>query len=93
MVRVVAAHRDPAEVTVEDIMSSPVVCCRPEAGLDEVREVMAQNRIRHVPVVDRREQLTGIVASDDVLTRRISEREDTIDALCAYIHGPGIHVG
>ena len=92
LVRIVAAHRDPAAVTVKDVMTSPVVCCEPHTALEEVRDVMAQRSIRHVPVIDRRRRLTGILATGDLLQQRIAESQSTIDTLCAYIHGPGVHV-
>jgi CBS-domain-containing membrane protein len=68
------------------------VCCEPHTALEEVRDVMAQRGIRHVPVIDRRRRLAGILATGDLLQQRIAESQSTIDTLCAYIHGPGVHV-
>ncbi len=50
--RVVAEQRYPATTTVADVMTSPVACAAPHTTLDEIRTVMRDKRIRHVPVVN-----------------------------------------
>lgn len=52
MRRVVADQRDPATTTVADVMTSPVACAAPHTTLDEIRTVMRDKRIRHVPMVN-----------------------------------------
>src|SRR3712207_384851 len=44
--------------TVGEIMTEVVETCEPDTELDEVMEIMARRRIRHVPVV-RDGKLTG----------------------------------
>lgn len=86
MTRVVAAERDPAYTSVESIMTSPVLTCRPSTRLDELRQVMRENRIRHVPVMLDR-GVIGMVSIGDLNFARSETMVETIKALEAYITG------
>jgi CBS domain-containing protein len=87
LTRVVAAEQDPGKITVEEIMTSPVACCKPETMLEECRTVMAAKHIRHLPVVDNG-KLVGILASRFLLAREVAQKQDTIEHLSKYIYGP-----
>jgi CBS domain-containing protein len=50
LVRVIGARRDPAETLVAEVMTQPVIHVAPQTSLDECRELMAEHRIRHLPV-------------------------------------------
>ena len=54
---------------IKDIMTprQDLVIIRPESTVDEVRRVMAANKIRHLPVLDDSGTLVGIVSQTDVL--------------------------
>jgi CBS domain-containing protein len=90
LVRVVAARRDPEVTEVGDVMTAPVVCCTPDAELQECKAVVTNQRLRHIPVVEEG-RLVGIVTSGDILAREAFEREETIESLTEYIIGPGGH--
>ena len=47
-------------------MTRRVVTIGPEASIFEVQELMAQNRIRHIPVVEEGDKLVGIVSDRDL---------------------------
>jgi CBS domain-containing protein len=64
--RIVAAGRNPLELTAADCMSSPVVCVTPETSLEECCDLMEDNQVRRVPVVDESGRCCGIVAQSDV---------------------------
>src|SRR5260370_5484720 len=49
--RVVGEVRDPAHTTVAEVMTTEVVCCRPETSLYEARGSMMNRRLRHLPVI------------------------------------------
>ncbi len=82
--RVVAEQRDPATTTLRDVMTSPVMTCRPEATLEECVAFITAKRIRHLPVVGE-EGLCGIITSGDILASRMREHEDTIQFLNSYV--------
>jgi CBS domain-containing protein len=70
---------------VGSIMTSDVVTCRRETPVDELMTTMTDHRIRHVPVVDARGALVGIVSIGDLVKSRISELEGERDDLVGYI--------
>jgi CBS domain-containing protein len=64
--RAVAKGLDPSEVTVQQLMSQPVVTVPSDASLDDVVAMMQRHQIRRVPVTDERGRCTGIIAQADV---------------------------
>lgn len=48
-------------LTVEEVMSSPVVSIHADATLAEAIDMMAKKDIRHLPVVDRHERCVGFL--------------------------------
>jgi len=70
---------------VARIMTTDVVTCRRETAVDELMATMTDRRIRHVPVVDERGAVVGIVSIGDLVKSRISELEGERDDLVGYI--------
>jgi CBS domain-containing protein len=66
--RVTAEDRDPATVTAKEIMTGDVSCCFEDDLLCDAAEVMEKKRIRRLPVLDRDEELVGLLTAD-VLAR------------------------
>ncbi len=60
--RTVGEGKNPLEMTAGDCMSSPCVTVTPEMSVENCCQVMAENKIRRVPVVDERGACRGIVA-------------------------------
>ena len=85
--RIVAARRDPATTRVADVMTTEVVCCRPETTIEEARAAMKNRRIRHLPVVDSRRQLFGLVSIGDINAYHLDSQDQTIYLLHEYLHG------
>jgi CBS domain-containing protein len=65
--RILAEGADPAAPALEHA-SRPLVSGDPEMELDEAAVLMAQHRVRRLPVV-RGEELVGIVSLDDIAVR------------------------
>ncbi len=63
---------------VENHMTREPVTVRPDTEVPKVANLLASNRIRHLPVVDEHERLVGIVTDRDV---RSATGYDTMDAL------------
>lgn len=85
--RVVGQRRDPQRTTVAQVMSRDVVCCTPDAKLEEVRGVFKHQRIRHLPVLDEDDELVGIISIGDLNAWRLDGQERTIHYLHEYIYG------
>jgi CBS domain-containing protein len=72
------------ETTVREIMSTHVVCARPEQSVEECMAVMTDKAVRHLPVLERK-QLIGIVSIGDLIKNIISDQKFVIEQLEHYI--------
>ena len=61
-------------VLVKHMMSSPVVTFFAEQTLPLAEDVMKYKHIRHLPVVDDRRRVVGLVSHRDLLAAQISNR-------------------
>jgi CBS domain-containing protein len=89
VVRTVATHGAGAlGRTVGSAMSTDVVTCANPDGVERLMALMTSRRIRHLPVVDDRGRLSGIISIGDVVKTRLNELESENKALFDYItHG------
>jgi len=72
------------EVTVGEIMSSPLIVVGPETSIDECMALMTDRRIRHVPVVENGDVI-GIVSIGDVVKFKSKQQSFEIRYLTDYI--------
>jgi len=63
---------------VRDVMTSRVFTVGPDESIDGLRHLMSKNRIRHVPVVDNRGAVLGVVSERDVLQRAFFQDDDKV---------------
>lgn len=64
------AHGCPIDTTpLRDVMSSQVRCVYEDQSVDEVSRQMQDAQIRRLPVLDRRDQLVGILSLGDLATK------------------------
>ena len=72
--RAVARGWNAAELPASAVMSAPLVAIHPEETLDDAVQVMKENHVHHLPVIDGKGRLLGIIAQSD-LGRRMTNRE------------------
>jgi CBS domain-containing protein len=72
------------EKTAGDLMTREVVTCSVNDTIIELMEVMTNNRIRHLPVVEKG-KLEGVISIGDIVKHRIAETEMEAQALKEYI--------
>ncbi len=84
--KVILKGRASAETKVADIMSTSVLCARPEQTVEECMSMMTAKAIRHLPVLDQKEVI-GIVSIGDLVKAIIGEQQFVIEQLEHYIHG------
>ena len=72
------------EVSVGEIMSSPLIVVNPETPIDECMALMTDRRIRHVPVVEGGD-VVGIVSIGDVVKFKSKQQSFEIRYLTDYI--------
>ncbi len=65
--KIVAQDRDPASVTVREIMTSPLITVRTDMSMAECARIMQDNRIHHLPVADGDGNLVGMISATDFL--------------------------
>ncbi|MFL5130552.1 MAG: CBS domain-containing protein [Microvirga sp.] len=85
IVRAVAVHGAKAlDEPVSRFMTEKVVTCTGETSINDVMELMTQQKFRHIPVVESG-RLSGIVSIGDVVKLRLEEVEAETQAIKEYI--------
>jgi len=85
MGRVVARQLDPDRTPVRDVMTKDLVVAQGTESHEEGLRKMKQAGCRHLPVVEG-DQLVGMVSQRDLLQIDLSEKDEEIRWLNAYIH-------
>lgn len=66
--KIVGAGRNPAEMTVREIMSGPIITGSPDWTLMECSKVMQEHHIHHLPIADETGALIGLISATDIFT-------------------------
>lgn len=85
MGRVVALQLDPDRTRVGEVMTRDLVVAQAGESHEEGLRRMKQAGCRHLPVVDG-DRLVGMVSQRDLLQIDLSEKDEEIRWLNAYIH-------
>jgi CBS domain-containing protein len=72
---------------VSEIMTSDVQTCQAKDSVQSLMSTMTEQRIRHLPVVDDRGRLAGIVSIGDVVKSHIDQLQFERDQLEGYVSG------
>jgi signal-transduction protein with cAMP-binding, CBS, and nucleotidyltransferase domain len=65
--KIVAQDQNPDEITVRDIMTSPLITVNKDMTLKECSIMMRENHIHHLPVCDDNNTIVGMISSTDFL--------------------------
>ena len=76
---------------VSDYMSRKIVSVKPETGVREAFFKMKENHIRHLPVVDKKNKLIGIVSDREL--RRPDWVDESLDISHVYYLNDEMSVG
>jgi CBS domain-containing protein len=66
--KIMAADRNPAETTVREIMSAPVITASPTWTLRECSIKMQAHNIHHLPVLGDAGVVVGMISATDLFT-------------------------
>ncbi|MBN1574076.1 MAG: CBS domain-containing protein [Deltaproteobacteria bacterium] len=69
---------------VKEIMSKDLICASPDDTLDKASNVMIENRIRHLPIVSKKE-VVGVISMKDIVNFIRSGLEEETKYLRDYI--------
>jgi CBS domain-containing protein len=68
VVRCVAEGKNPLDAKVHDVMTKSVRKVQEDATINEVLTMMSSAEIRRLPVVNRNDEIVGIVSMGDIAT-------------------------
>ena len=74
------------DTPVGEVMTSRIICVRPENTVEECMAVMTKERVRHLPVLSE-ERLVGIVSIGDLVKSVIADQKFAIEQLEQFIRG------
>jgi CBS domain-containing protein len=66
------------KLRVEDLMTTAVISLHARDTLERAREQMALAEIRHIPVIDDRQHVIGIISSHDVVRAGHKHKPQTV---------------
>lgn len=69
--RVVEPCLSPETITAKQVMTSPVITVSESASIGEVVKLMAEKRVRKIPVM-KKDKLVGIITYTDILSKVLS---------------------
>ncbi len=82
--KVILQGRSSKDTQVRDIMTTPVICARPEQTVEVGMALMTEKRIRHLPIVEEG-RIVGVVSIGDLVKSVLAEKEFLIGQLETYI--------
>ncbi|MBC7801936.1 MAG: CBS domain-containing protein [Gemmatimonadaceae bacterium] len=74
------------EMTAAQLMTRSISVAHAATTVAEATAMMTAGRFRHLPVMDG-DRLLGIVSIGDIVKARLSQQEQEVDSLKAYVAG------
>ena len=83
--KVALEERSSRQSLVREIMSTRVLCVKPEQTVHECMALMSDKRARHLPVLDHK-KVVGVISIGDLVKAIIAEQQFEIAQLQHYIN-------
>jgi CBS domain-containing protein len=86
--KVILEGKSSKETHTKEIMSTRIYVVTPDSTMEECMALMNEQRIRHLPVIEKgTKRILGVISIGDVLKSIISEQKIMIENLSGYIMG------
>jgi CBS domain-containing protein len=82
-----AVHKDLAAVaaiSVKEAMVKEMIVATPDDSIEYIQAIMTENRVRHIPILDRG-KLAGLISIGDIMKALMTEKNVEIKYLQDYI--------
>jgi CBS domain-containing protein len=84
--KLILQGRSSKETRVSELMTSNILTVSPTQTIDDCMAMITDNRVRHLPVVEKG-RIIGIISIGDVVKAVIADQQRTIQQLSSYIAG------
>jgi signal-transduction protein with cAMP-binding, CBS, and nucleotidyltransferase domain len=84
--RVTLLGNDPKQMSVREVMTSPVIFVGPHHTVGDCMHIMTESRVTHLPVMAH-DKVLGVVSIGDMVKTMLDEQDETIKHLEGYITG------
>lgn len=84
--KVILKGRSSRETPIKKIMTTDVVCGRPDQNIEACMALMTQKRFRHLPIMHEG-RVVGVVSLGDLVKAVMAQQEFVIEQLEHYISG------
>jgi CBS domain-containing protein len=64
--RAIADGADPKTTKASEVMTKGITCCFDDQGLDEAAHLMEEKQLHHLPVLNRKKRMVGILSLSDL---------------------------
>ncbi len=74
-------------LAIQDVMTprAKLIVARAEDDINDLMAAMTQNHIRHIPVVDENDKVTGMISIGDIIKALLKDKDYQIRHLRDYI--------
>jgi CBS domain-containing protein len=83
--KVILKGKSSKTTSVSELMTKEVLYVDPETSVEDCMSLMTEKRIRHLPVMEKK-QLVGVVTQGDVVKQLIADQKFKNEELERYIH-------
>ena len=82
--KVILKGKNSKDTLLDEVMTKELITVTRDFKIDQCKELMIENRIRHLPVLENK-KVVGIISIGDVLKIMIKEQKELIDHLQKFI--------
>jgi CBS domain-containing protein len=90
MIRVVLQDKDPKATKVVDVMTEKPISVHADIHMGEALRIMTEHHFRHLPVVDEKNKVLGLLSIRNLLHIRVDKLSQELDSVVAFFTADGI---